>query len=77
MKLSANKIKTFHLPQVYRYCRGHLKIRFRKLNHNILIPKPKISDDEPTDEETNDSNVAKMRYFRKFTCSWKVEGRGK
>lgn len=43
-----------------------MKIRFRKLNHNILIPKPKIPEEDEAEDESLDLNVAKMRYFRKF-----------
>lgn len=54
--------------QVFRYPRGHLKIRFKKLNHSILIPVNECSEHMDTDDETNGTNGSKnyirtIRYF--------------
>ncbi|RLU24961.1 hypothetical protein DMN91_003052 [Ooceraea biroi] len=50
--------------QAYRYPKGHLKLRFKKLDHGIIpghfSPKPK-EEDVPTN--TSDTRICMMRYF--------------
>lgn len=56
--------------QVYRYARGHLKIRFRKMRHGIMIPMSDNPAKMEIDEEglivgvTN--RIRTVRYFGKF-----------
>lgn len=55
--------------QVYRYSRGHLKIRFRKMQHGIMIPMSDNPAKMEIDEEglivgvTN--HIRTIRYFGK------------
>lgn len=54
--------------QVYRYPRGHLKIRFKKLNHSILIPVKDDPEHMDIDDGVNDTNssekyIRTIRYF--------------
>lgn len=56
------------LSQVFRYSRGHLKIRFRKLNHNIMLPmnEPvhRMEIDENGDINSEQMNrIRTIRYF--------------
>lgn len=59
--------------KVFKYSRGHLKIRFRKLNHNIIIPindNPllKRSDEMDVDGDSlqhNPQRIRSMRFFGK------------
>lgn len=48
--------------QVFRYARGHLKIRFRKMNHNILLPIQEPVQQMETDEI--DENRDQRKHFR-------------
>lgn len=64
MKLNGNSF------QVYRYTRGHLKIRFRKMSHGIMIP---ISDNPAKMEIDEDglivgvsNRLRTIRYFGKI-----------
>lgn len=56
--------------QVYRYSRGHLKIRFRKMRHGIMIPmsdnpaKMEIDEDGIIVGVTN--RIRTIRYFGKI-----------
>ncbi|XP_015609072.1 cleavage and polyadenylation specificity factor subunit 1 [Cephus cinctus] len=49
--------------QAYRYPKGHLKLRFKKFDHSIILgqlrPKPK----EENEPRMNDTRVCMMRYF--------------
>lgn len=49
--------------QAYRYSKGHLKLRFRKLNHEIMSfikYKPEISLDKDYDHQ---AHACQLRYF--------------
>ncbi|XP_012228183.1 cleavage and polyadenylation specificity factor subunit 1 isoform X1 [Linepithema humile] len=50
--------------QAYRYPKGHLKLRFKKLDHGIipghLSPKPK---EEDVSTNTSSTHICVMRYF--------------
>lgn len=56
--------------QVYRYSRGKLKIRFRKMQHGIMIPM----SDNPAKMEIDDeglivgvtNRIRTIRYFGEF-----------
>lgn len=54
------------LYQVYKYPKGNLKLRFRKINHSIILPKP-IEAETKVDAEDMYSRskqyLTKMRYF--------------
>lgn len=50
--------------RAFRYPRGkHLKIRFRKINHDIVIPRVMSMEQ---DEEFVPDNFRRIRYFGKF-----------
>lgn len=50
--------------RVFRYPRGkHLKIRFRKINHDIVIPRVMSMEQ---DEEFVQDNFRRIRYFGKI-----------
>lgn len=55
---------------MYRYARGHLKIRFRKMQHGVMIPMSDNPAKMEIDEEglivgiTN--HIRTIRYFGKF-----------
>ncbi|XP_069698510.1 cleavage and polyadenylation specificity factor subunit 1 [Periplaneta americana] len=53
------------LYQAYRYPRGYLKLRFRRLAHNILIRERRSrSRKKPVDPEQQlEANVCQLRYF--------------
>lgn len=58
--------------RVFRYPRGHLKIRFRKLNHNIMLPihetVHRMEIDENGDVNSEQTNrIRTMRFFGKFS----------
>lgn len=56
------------LSQVYRYSRGHLKIRFRKLSHNIMLPMNEPVHRMEIDEngEVNSEQMNRIRTIRYF-----------
>lgn len=47
--------------QVYKYMKGHLKIRFRKLQSNMYF-----SDIDPLKDSSNEKVSSKLRYFGKY-----------
>lgn len=53
--------------ETYRYGKGHLKIRFKKLNHEMIYyTRPRADQEDLTDDDrfkTSEKNVVKMRYF--------------
>lgn len=61
--------------QVFRYSRGHLKIRFRKLNHNIILPPTcdttrneqsnRDAMEVDDDEQNTPQQTRTIRYFGK------------
>lgn len=57
--------------RVFRYLKGNLKIRFKKLNHNIILSADTLPMDMTESEvdginyTISESNIAKLRYFGK------------
>lgn len=50
--------------RVYKYSKGHLKIRFRKMSHEIILPPSQ--ENERTDENLfalKEENLSRIRYF--------------
>lgn len=47
--------------QVYKYMKGHLKIRFRKIQSNMYF-----SDIDLLKDSTNEKVSSKLRYFGKI-----------
>ncbi|XP_055372472.1 cleavage and polyadenylation specificity factor subunit 1 [Condylostylus longicornis] len=58
---------------VYRYTKGHIKIRFRKIYHDVLMRKNKIEkqeinlDDDENPNEINTNKLNKMKYFENIS----------
>ncbi|XP_016844737.1 cleavage and polyadenylation specificity factor subunit 1 [Nasonia vitripennis] len=49
--------------QVYRYPKGHLKLRFKKIDHNFIVGFSRIGPKEEDMPSMNDTRLCMMRYF--------------
>ncbi|KAJ8681514.1 hypothetical protein QAD02_017306 [Eretmocerus hayati] len=49
--------------QIYRYARGYLKLRFKKIEHNIIVGFSRISPKEEDMPCLNDTRLCMIRYF--------------
>ncbi|XP_020283303.1 cleavage and polyadenylation specificity factor subunit 1 [Pseudomyrmex gracilis] len=49
--------------QAYRYPKGHLKLRFKKLDHGIIFGHLRSKFKEEDMSTTNDIRISMMRYF--------------
>ncbi|XP_012280373.1 cleavage and polyadenylation specificity factor subunit 1 isoform X2 [Orussus abietinus] len=49
--------------QAYKYPKGHLKLRFKKLDHDIIPGQLRVKPKEEDEPRLSDTRICMMRYF--------------